>query len=600
MASGTMFGRRRPAFSVAKSNRRAVRSGRAVTLFFVAAGLLSVHLVRLVQLQLLQGQYHRQLAETNRIRPIHIMADRGKILDRHGQVLAGNQLVRSVYIYPREQSPDSWKVTAQKLGPILQLDPQDILQKLEKVGYKSSMPVRILQNLKEDAFTALAEAGQFAGIEIRPESNRSYPHKSLAAHVLGYIGEASEADLKKNPDFPIGMLVGQMGLERLEDDRLRGKWGSRLIEVDAQGRELKMLGTRSPESGEPLKTTLDLNLQQAAERALTGQRGAVVVLDVKTGGIMAMASGPSFDPSMFTRRITQKEVDEVFNSPDKPFLNRALQGYPPASTFKIVSTAAGLESGKYTPDSLIMTSEAVYVGGTAFHEHGGGGYGAIGFRDALTFSSNTFFYRVGMTIGPSLISQWGHKLGIGETKLNLDGETQGFIPTPETKSQFSQEPWYVGDTVTMAIGQGMVTVTPMEMAVMIAAIANGGKKVKPHLLFEQSQWPQMQPEDIGLKPSTLATIRAGLSAVVREGTARRLSDGSIPLTAGKTGTAEVPGGEDNSLYVGYGPLKDPQLAVAVVVERGGFGAEAAVPIAHKIYKAFFKPSKSTTMTTPAS
>jgi penicillin-binding protein 2 len=568
-------------------------------LFFVAAGLLSVHLVRLVQLQLFQGQYHRRLAETNRIRPIHIMTDRGKILDRHGRILAGTQLVRSVYVYPREQSPESWKVTAQKLGPILNLDPQDILHKIEKVGYKSSMPVRILQNLKEEAFTALAEAGQFSGIEIRPESNRSYPHKSLAAHVLGYIGEASEADLKKNPDFPIGMVVGQMGLERLEDDRLRGKWGSRLIEVDAQGQELKMLGTRPPESGEVLKTSLDLNLQQAAERGLAGRRGAVVVLDVKTGEIMAMASAPSFDPSMFTRRITQKEVDEVFNSPNKPFLNRALQGYPPASTFKIVSTAAGLESGKYTPDSLIMTSGAIYVGGTAFHEHGGGGYGAIGFRDALAFSSNTFFYQVGMKIGPSVISQWGHKLGIGETKLNLDGETQGFIPTPDTKSQFSQEPWYVGDTVTMAIGQGMVTVTPMEMAVMISAIANGGKKVKPHLLVEQSQWPQMQPEDIGLKPTTLATIRAGLTAVVREGTARRLNDGSIPLTAGKTGTAEVPGGEDNSLYVGYGPVKDPKIAIAVVVERGGFGAEAAVPIAHAIYQAFFKPAKPTTMPTPA-
>jgi penicillin-binding protein 2 len=574
-----------------KLTPRAVRSRRAVTLFVMASGLLSLHLFRLAQLQIIQGGYNRNLADNNRIRPSHIIADRGNILDRHGKVLAASQLSRSIYVYPREQTPESWQVSAEKLGEIFGLDPQKVMQDIEKIGYKSATPVRLVRNIKEEAFTRYAEEGPIAGVEIQPDSTRYYPNKAVGAHILGYIGEATEDQLRKNPEFPMGMLVGQMGLERLQDDALRGTWGKRMIEVDAKGKEVQMLGVQKPVAGQELNTTLDLRLQEAAEKGLAGRRGAVVVLDVQTGGIMAMASGPTFDPNMFTRRITQKEVDEVFNNPQKPFLNRALQGYPPASTFKIVSSVAGLQSGKYTPKSTIMTAGAIYVGGTAFHEHGSGGYGAIGFQEALTVSSNTFFYQVGMKVGPEEIYKWGHKLGIGQTRTFLDGESLGLIPTPETKATVSSEPWYVGDTVTMAIGQGMVTVTPMEMAVMVSAIANGGKRLKPHFLADQSNSPEYQAEDIGLSQSTLETIRQGLMAVVREGTARQLSDGSIPPTAGKTGTAEVPGGLDNAMYVGYGPVKDPKIAIAVVVEQGGFGAESAVPIAHAIYKNYFAQDK---------
>ncbi len=596
MANGSTFGKSLSAAAAAgKLTPRAVRSRRAFALFLMASALLSIHVFRLAQLQIVRGNYHRQLADNNRIRRLPMVADRGNIVDRNGKVLAANQLSRAIYVYPREQSPASWKQTAAKLGPILGMEPQKILQEIEKVkdSYRSALPIRLVRNLKEEAFTALAEAGDIPGLEIQPESTRYYPHKNLAAHVMGYIGEATEDQLRKHPDFPMGMLVGQMGLERLQDDQLRGTWGNRLYEVDVKGKELQMLGIQRPIPGKELKTTLDIRLQEAAEKGLAGRRGAVVVLDPKTGAVMALASGPTFDPNMFTRRITQKEVDEVFNNPQKPFLNRALQGYPPASTFKIISTIAGLQSGKYTPDSTIMTAGAIVIGGTAYHEHGnGGGYGAIGFQEALTVSSNTFFYQVGVAVGPQAIFDWGHKLGIGETYTRLDGESNGLIPTPELKPKISDEPWYTGDTVTMAIGQGMVSVTPMEMAVMVSAIANGGNRIKPHFLAEDFNQPGMQPEVIGLNKSTLDTVRKGLIAVVREGTAQSLNDGSIPPTAGKTGTAEVPGGEDNSMYVGYGPVNDPQLAIAVLVEQGGFGATSAVPIAHEIYKAYFGTPKS--------
>jgi penicillin-binding protein 2 len=567
------------------------RSSRAVYLLLLMSALIGACVFRLAQLQLVQGRYHRQLAEHNRITPLPIPAARGNILDRNGKLLASSRLTRAVYLSPREQTQAEWQETAQRLGKLLDIDPEEILKKLAERGYRSAMPVRIYRDLTPQRFVALAEAGEISGLEVRAEASRYYPNGKLAAHLLGYIGEATADEMKKNPDFPMGMLVGQFGLERIADQQLRGVWGNRLIEVDAEGKEVDLLGEQSPKSGTDLPTTLDIRVQAAAEKALNNRRGAVVVMDVKTGAVLALASGPTFDPNMFTRRISQQEWSAL-QSQDKPFINRALQGYPPASTFKIVTSVAGMQSGKFSPSSTLMTYDAINIGGTLFHEHGSSA-GVIGFAEALTVSSNTFFYQVGVASGPEEISKWGHRLGIGSTStMGLDGGNQGLIPTPEQKQKLFNEPWYVGDTVTMAIGQGVVQVTPLEEAVMIATIANGGWRVKPHLLANQTNTPEMQREKAGLSPETIATVKAGLISVVKEGTARSLSDGSIPPTAGKTGTAEVLGQEDNSMYVGYGPVDDPQIAIAVVVENGGYGATSAVPITHEVYKAFFgKPAK---------
>lgn len=571
---------------------RSRRSHRSVLLFMVATTLISGCMFRLAQLQIVQGQRNRQLADQNRIRPLSIVADRGNILDRRGIPLAANQLSRSIYLYPREQSMQQWQDSAEKLSKILDVSAEEILKKLNQVGYRSAVPARIYRNLTPHQFVALAEGGQIPGLEIQAESSRHYPNGSLAAHILGYIGEATADDLKANPDFPMGMLLGQMGIERIADSSLRGKWGSHLLEVDSVGKELRMLGEQKPTSGSDLRLTLDFKLQKAAEKALNNQRGAVVALDVKTGAVLVMASGPTFDPNLFTRKISTQEWKDL-QGQDHPFLNRSLQGYPPGSTFKIVTTSAGIQSGKFSPSSTLPTFSAINIGGTLFHEHGGAGYGTIGFRDALAFSSNTFFYQVGMAVGPDEISKWGHRLGIGETSsMGLEGGSHGVIPTPEQKQKLYGEPWYGGDTVSMSIGQGVVQVTPLELAVMVSAIANGGYRVKPHLMADQTNTPATVREATGLSPGTIEVIRQGLTAVVKEGTARRLSDGSIPPTAGKTGTAEVIGQRDNALYVGYGPLNDPQIAIAVVVENGGFGAESAVPIAHEIYKAYFGPPKS--------
>lgn len=562
------------------------RGNRAPILLGVATLSLSLIILRLVQLQLVQGGFYHDRAQNNRIRPIPIVSDRGKIVDRYGQVLAANQITRSLYLYPRDQSKADWEKSAESLGKTLAIEPKKILDELEKAGYQSAVPVRVYRNLKPEAFVALAEGARIPGLEIQSDASRVYPNGAIAAHLLGYISEATAEDVKKHPDFPAGMIVGQMGIERSADDELRGTWGNRLIEVDATGKELHVLGIQQPVQGQPLQLTLDLKLQKAAELALAGRRGAAVVMDTKTGAILAIASAPTFDPNLFTRRISQRDWDNL-QSDDKPLINRALQAYPPASTFKIVSTVAALQSDQYEPASTLPTFDSINVGGTIFHEHGRS-HGTIGFKDALAVSSNTFFYQVGLKIGPEVIKKWGQNLGITRSPLDLDGGGPGgYLPTPASKEKDYKEPWYAGDAVTTAIGQGLVQVTPLEMAVMISTIANKGRRVKPHLLASQTNLPQMQPEDTGIYPSTLKILKEGLIAVVNEGTGQSLSDGSIPPTAGKTGTAEVSSGADNSVYVGYGPVENPQIAVAVVVENGGFGATSAVPIAHEVYKAFF-------------
>ncbi|MBD2310738.1 penicillin-binding protein 2 [Desertifilum sp. FACHB-1129] len=573
------------------SEQPGIRFHRTLAVMLLISSVFIGYGYRLAQLQLVQGRYHRYRAELNRIRQIPVASERGNILDRKGRVLAANRLSRSVYLWPREQTPEQWQDSIPRLAALLNLPATEILEKLEQSGYRSALPIRIRRDLKSEEFVALEESmPMLPGVEVRAESNRDYPHGSLASHVLGYIGEATLDELKAKPEYPMGMVVGKMGIERFVNDQLEGVWGGRLVEVDALGQELRELGLRPSKAGSAVQLTLDLDLQKAAERALGNRRGAVVVLDVKTGGVLAMASGPTFDPNVFTRRVTDSEW-EYLQSQENPFLNRALQGYPPGSTFKIVTSAAGMESGKFSPNSTLMTSAYITVGGIQFNEHSGS-YGVIGFREALAYSSNTFFYQVGMQAGVSQVSKWAKNLGIGKTTdlslLGLEGGNYGMVPTEEEKLVLFGEPWYAGDTVSMSIGQGLVLASPLELAVMTASIANGGMRVKPHLLASQTNTPATKPEPTGAAPETIKAIQSGLVAVVQQGTARRLNDGSIPLTAGKTGTSEVVGQPSHALYVAYGPAVNPEIAIAVVVENGGFGGVNAVPVAQEIFNTFFK------------
>ncbi len=562
---------------------------RAVLLMFLATLAMGLHSFRLVQLQFVEGEKNRERAEENRIRLIPIPSNRGYILDRHNKPLAANHLTRALYIWPKEQTPEQWAKIATMLSPVLNIAPEQVLAAIEKVGYQSATSVRISQFLTPEAFVWLGEkSAELPGLEVRTESSRYYPQGNVASQVLGYIGEATAEDMKKHPQWPMGMVVGQLGIEAMANQQLSGVWGSRLIEVNSMNQELRELGERPSQGGKNVKLTLDLDLQKTAETALGDRRGAAVALNPKTGEILAMASSPRFDPNIFTKPISQKQWEEL-QSEDDPFLNRALQGYPPGSTFKIVSSAAAMGSGKFSPDSVLGTYASITVGGITFNEHSGG-YGVIGFRDALAFSSNTFYYQLGMAVGPEAIAEWGKRLGIGNTSLKILGlqeGSEGFIPTPEDKEKTYGEPWYLGDTVTMSIGQGAVLATPLELAVMVSAIANGGYRVKPHLLADLTKTAETKPEPTGLKPEAVQVIKEGLIAVVEYGTGQGMNDGSIPLTGGKTGTSEVLGQTSHSLYVTFGPANNPEIAIAVVVENGGYGAKSAAPIAKAMFQTYF-------------
>ncbi len=562
----------------------------ALIIMVVITSLISINAYRIVQLQLIQGKYNRERADNNRIRLTPVAASRGTIYDRKGRIIASNNLSRSVYLWPQEYSPEKWSEVAAELSPILDIPATDIINKLEVAGYESPLPVRIASNIDRTTFVALAEkTSDTRGLGVRTESIRNYPHGSLAAHLIGYIGEATKEELIANPEYPMGMIIGKMGIERSANSTLEGVWGNHLIEVDAKGNEIQELGVENPIPGKPVTLTIDLFLQKAAEKALGNRRGAAVAINPQTGEVLAMASGPTFDPNLFTGKITSEEWQRLQGA-SKPFLNRALQGYPPGSTFKPVTSVAALQSGKYSPNSKVGTYDAITIGGITFHEHSGS-YGVIGFRDALAYSSNTFFYQVGVKTGAEAISKWGRELGIGGSidlqLLGLDGN-HGQIPTPEQKEQIYGEPWHIADMVTMGIGQGLVLVTPLESSVMVSAIANGGYRVQPHLLASQTGTAATKSIKTGIKPETINTVREGLIDVVRKGTGRSLNDGTIPLSGGKTGTVELPGQPDNAMYIGFAPAYNPEIAVAVAVEGGGYGSVGAAPIAKEIFTTYFR------------
>jgi penicillin-binding protein 2 len=562
---------------------------RAIVLMLLVTGLIGINLHRLVQLQLVQGAELRERAENNRVRLIPIAAKRGLIKDRKGRVLASSRSIRSVYLWPREQPAEKWPDTAAKLSSLVKVSRDEILQKLEEAGYDSRLPVQIVKDIDRTTFVALAEqAGNLRALEVRSEVTRQYPHGTLAAHLLGYTGEATREELEAHPEYPMGMVVGKMGVERSATKQLNGVWGNRLIEANARGEELQELGIEYPTPGEQIQLTIDLDLQKTVEEALGNRRGAAVVIDVKTGAVLAMASGPTFNPNIFSGKVTSQEWKRL-QGPQKPFLNRALQGYPPGSTFKTVTATAAIQSGTYSPNSRVPTYSNITIGGITFKEHSGG-YGVIGFRDALAYSSNTFFYQVGVNTGAEAISKWGRELGIGGSidmeLLGLDGN-HGQIPTPAEKEKMYGEPWHIADSVTMTIGHGLVLVTPLELAVMAGTIANGGYRVQPHLLASLTNTEKTKPVKTALKPDTINTVREGLIDVVRKGTARWLNDGTLPLSGGKTGTVELPGQLDNAMFEGFAPAYNPEIAIAVAVEEGGYGSVGAAPIAYEVYKTYF-------------
>ncbi len=550
---------------------------------------------RLNYLQLQQGVINQQKAEDNRIRIVPKPPVRGIILDRNGKVLATNRQSYSAYLWPKAQKEQNWSTNRDRIAQILEIKPKDLQQKVEEAGYNYSSLIPIARNLTPEQITVLEEyKSQLKWVETDIGQVRHYPQGKLAAHIVGYTGELNQEELeqRKPQGYRLGDIMGKMGIESAYETQLRGEWGGLKLGVDGSGRIVSFLGEEPAKTGKNLTLTIDADLQRAAETALGTKRGAIVALNPHNGEVLAMASYPSFDPNIFSGNITPQVWQEL-QSQGNPFLNMALRAFPPASTFKIVTATAGLESGKYPPSTVLGTYPYLSVGGTRFGEWNKSGFGPMGYVSAMAWSSNTFFGQVGQGVGGEELIKWAKLYGFGKpTGIELADETAGLIADDAWKRlNFENWGWTVGDTVNMSIGQGFTSATPLQIAVMFSAIANDGYRVQPHLLQTDNE-SKFTKTSLNLKPTTVSILQQGLRAVVNGGTGSTLNSPNAPPGAGKSGTAEAPPGESHTWFGAYAPFDKPEIVVVAFAEHsGGGGGSVAAPLVKQIMEAYFKPDK---------
>jgi penicillin-binding protein 2 len=573
-----------------------------------------VLLVRLWYLQAVKGDFYQEQAESNRIRPVKLRPPRGIIYDRYGRPLVESVLTFDISLVP-EDSPNLDE-TIGKVADLLKISPADIRAALAdaapvRIKYE---PVKIREEAPWDQI-ALIEARQedLPGAIIEPEHRRHYPYAGLASHQLGYIGKVSQAQ-RKLEQADIGLLTGQGGLEKIYDKYLRGIAGRRMIQVNAAGRKVKDLGIQEPRPGTDIYLTVDLDVQKAAEEGLGERAGAVVAMDPNSGELFALASHPNYDPNLFPRGIAPKDWVRLMNDPTHPLYNRAIQSvYPPGSTFKIIVSLAGLETGVIKPGDAVTCRGGLKSGKHTFRCWKREGHGTVSFHRGLVESCDVYFYTMGERIGWDRVAEFARRLGLGSlTGILLPDEKPGLIPTTDWKKQRTRDNWYPGDTYINSIGQGFVLVSPIQAAQMIGAIANGGMFYRPTLLKltrnretgVTRSFPPERMNRIILDPKTLDEVRKALLGVTSEpgGTAHGAAT-PLATVAGKTGTAQViaqkvPGRklsgktQDHAWFVAYAPADKPRIAVAVLVEHGGHGGSAAAPVAKKVIEAFMKNEES--------
>ncbi len=579
------------------SARSVGAQSRSVVLIILTSLLLVLGLgSRLVYLQLIEGQRNRQLAENNRIRLIPKQPERGKILDRKGRVLAGSRLSHSVFLWPLAKKKADWSSTLQRLSQILNVPEATLNKRLEQAGYSSPFLIRIARGISPAQVTALEEYGsELEGVQVDAEAVRYYPNGDLAAHVLGYTGELSDTELEKRKaeGYRLGDVIGQMGIESAFESQLRGEWGGQQVEVDGAGQVVRILGRKATQAGRDVTLTLDLDVQKAVEAALGNRKGAIVAIDPRNGAVLAMVSRPTFDPNLFSTRITDAQWQRL-QSADHPFVNRALQGFPPASTFKIVTTTAGIESGKFSPDTVLQTYPFIRVGGIEFGDWNRAGFGPLGFVGAMAWSSDTFFYQIAMGIGDQSLIQWTRRYGFGrKTGIELSAEeSPGLVPDDAWKRKEIGEGWFQGDTINMSIGQGYLQSSPLQVAVMFAVPANGGYLVKPHLLKDNEASKNWR-ESLNLQPVTVRVLQDGLREVITGGTGTALNVPHLPAIAGKSGTAEDFGRQSHTWFGAYAPANNPEIIVVAFGENsGGGGGSVAAPMVRQVLEAYFNPSKA--------
>ena len=583
-------------------------------LLMIASMLIFAVLIgRMAYLQLYKGDYYYRLSEGNRIRAVKILAPRGIIYDCNGEELVKNEPGFVVSLLRTNKKPDMAVIN--KLAGIIEVPPEQILEKI-KQNEDSYEPIRIKSNLSAAMVTKIEERSEeLPGILLELQSIRKYVNNELAVHVLGYVGEVSEYEISKeqNTDLKVGSIVGKFGLERFYDNYLRGTDGSYREEVDVAGRVVQTLDELPPKPGQGLVLTVDGKLQREAEKivdehlkylrssgfAPNANAAAIIAIDPRNGAIKALVSRPGFNPNLFVNGISSKDWQAINDNPFDPMSNKVISGeYPPGSTFKIVTGSAALETGKVTPQEMIFDSGKHWLIPMGNAE--GEALGWLNFHKALAASDNVYFYEMGNRVGIDALKKYAALFGFGKTTgIDLFGETEGIIASPEYKMKVFDEDWYLGDTFNAAIGQGFNLATPIQLAVMLSAVAKNGDIYRPHLVDkivndDGSVIKEIKPEKIGRLPvsaETLELLQSALKAVAQEGgTAAQMANLSVPV-AGKTGTAENPHGKDHGLFVGYAPADNPNLVVVAVIDQGGFGSVSAAPIVQRIFEYIFPPKQ---------
>ncbi len=541
-----------------------------ITYTVIVAFLLLV--MRLWQLQILQGSEYRKLSEDNRLRIISIPAPRGIIFDRNGI-----QLVKNSPYYYASLIPDEFDIRkVDSLSKVLNMPVEEILEKINKNGLSPFSPIRLKQGL---SFTevALIEArrSDFPGLIIEVEVSREYLYGDVGSHLIGYLGKLNPSQ-SKDPalkDIPPDTFIGQWGVELLFDKSLRGTLGKRVIEVDALGREIRLLQEKPPIKGKDITLSIDINLQEEAEKAFGERAGALVAIKPDTGEILGMVSKPSFDPNLFAKGISYDKWIAITQDKKNPMLNRALQSqYPPGSTFKIVTAIAGLEEGIISPETKVDCRGGIDYGRWHFGCWRKQGHGVVSLHRAIVESCDTYFYEAGKRLGIDKIYDYATNLGLGKkTGIELGREKQGLIPNTKWKLENKKQPWFLGETFNAAIGQGYVAVTPIQLAVMTSTIANGGNLYKPTLIKDAQ--PIISGK-VKIRPDTLEIVKSGLFGVVNEpGGTGWAAKSQLMNIGGKTGTAQVVAIKrdsqylpekfrDHAWFVAFAPVEKPEIALA--------------------------------------
>lgn len=601
----------------------AKRTTNRLDIFIIIAVLVFVALVgRLGYLQVVQGTYYKKLADGNRMRLIPIMAPRGTFYDRYGVPLVSNRPGFSVELVPLSGPIDNTVI--EKLAAILQIDPQEIYDKVKK-KQGSFEPIMIKNDLDSATIAKIEERrGELPGAVIQVQAIRNYPFKELAAHAFGYVGEISEEQLEKRKGngYKSGDIIGKDGLEWVFDGMIRGADGGQQVEVDVSGRPVQVSGKKDPVPGDNLVLTIDARIQKAAEQALDEQlkylqeqtefknakAAAVVAINPKTGEILAMASRPNFDPNWFAgggiSTVNWKKISEnKFN----PLNNRAIAGeYAPGSIYKVVTGSAALDTAKTTPYEEIFCSGRHRIYDAWCWNHSG--HGNENLVKALADSCDIYFYEMGLRLGIDNLEKYSRMWGLGKaTGITLPGEASGIVPSRQWKMENLGEEWYPVENLFVAIGQGFHMYTPLQLANMYSAIANGGTLYKPRIVSQitgqngevkQTFGPEVLGK-VSLSPLAISLIQEGLRRVATDGTAGGVFEGFPVPVAGKTGTAENPPYDDFALFAGYAPFDDPTIAVVAVVEQGGHGGSAAGPIARKVMEAAFNINQPSALEMPS-